>query len=239
MYLDDHYLKEFEAKVVSVPTDKSVVLEKTALYPRGGGQPSDRGHIVLKDGTKLEVVDSMKEQTSVQHIFSDFIPSNLREDLVGQDIHGVVDWELRYKHMRHHTALHILSGLAFLKLGARITGGQIHSDRARLDFSLNDLSKDRVAMMEEEINKIVQQNLEVRTFWLSVEDALQKKELYKLSADLLPKGVEKLRIVEIVGFDSQLDGGTHVARTGEIGQIKISKTENKGKDNKRIEIVLN
>ena len=238
LYLDDHYLKEFDTKVVSIPTEKSVVLEETALYPRGGGQPSDRGHVVLKDGTKLEVLDSMKEQTGVQHIFSDAIPSNVREDLVGQDVHGVVDWELRYKHMRHHTALHILSGMAFLRLGARITGGQIHSDRARLDFSLNDLSKDRVAMIEEEINKIVQQNLEVRTFWLSTEEALQKKELYKLSADLLPKDVEKLRIVEIVGFDSQLDGGTHVARTGEIGQIKISKTENKGKDNKRIEIIL-
>ncbi len=140
--------------------------------------------------------------------------------------------------MRYHTALHILSGLVFLKFGAKITGGQIYSDRARLDFSLNDLTKERVAVIESEINRVVTENREVRTYWLTTEEALQRKEMYKLSADLLPKGLDKLRIVDIVGFDAQLDGGTHVAKTGEVGRIKISKTENKGKDNKRIEILL-
>jgi misacylated tRNA(Ala) deacylase len=140
--------------------------------------------------------------------------------------------------MRHHTALHILSGVVFHKFNARITGGQIYPDRARLDLALADLSMEKKTLIEQEVNAIVAENREVKTEWLSAEEALKRGELYRLSADLLPKGVEKLRIVDIVGFDAQLDGGTHVARTGEIGKIRISRTENKGKDNKRIEIVL-
>ncbi len=158
--------------------------------------------------------------------------------LKGTRVKGAVDWELRYKHMRHHTALHILSGVVFQKFGSRITGGQIYPDRARLDFTLDDLSKERLAIIESEMNRIVSDDRDVKTFWLGADEALKMKELYRLSADLLPKGLEKLRIVDIVGFDAQLDGGTHVAKTGEVGKISISKTENKGKDNKRIEIVL-
>lgn len=238
LYLDDHYLKEFDAKVTRVPTEKSIVLDKTALYPRGGGQPSDKGTITVKDGPKLNVIESQKEQNEVEHILDTSIPPNLETEIIGQTVHGLIDWDLRYKHMRYHTALHILSGVVFQKLGARITGGQIYSDRARLDFSLNDLNKDKARMIEDETNKIVQENLAVKTFWLSTEEALQKKDLYRLSADLLPRGLERLRIVEIVGFDAQLDGGTHVARTSEVGSVKMTKTENKGKDNKRIEIIL-
>ena len=214
--------------MVRVPTEKSLVLDRTALYARGGGQPSDRGTIVLRGGTKLEVIESSKEQNEVQHMLSNNLPITLQKEIIGQEVHGIVDWKLRYLHMRYHTALHILSGYVFQKLGGRITGGQIHSDRARLDFSLNELTKDKASLIESEINEIVRQNLEVRTFWLTTEEALQKKELYKLSADLLPKGLEKLRIVEIVGFDAQLDGGTHVARTGEVGSMRITKTEYKG-----------
>ncbi|MGI0092181.1 MAG: alanyl-tRNA editing protein AlaX, partial [Nitrososphaerales archaeon] len=105
-------------------------------------------------------------------------------------------------------------------------------------FSLDDLSKERINVIESKINRVVSEDREVKTYWLSTEDALQRKEMYRLSADLLPKRLEKLRIVDIVGFDAQLDGGTHVAKTGEVGIIKISKTQNKGKDNKRIEITL-
>jgi len=125
-----------------------------------------------------------------------------------------------------------------LKFSARITGGQIYPDRARLDLALSDLSRERQSIIEEAMNKIVTEDHEVKTLWLDREEALQRSDLYRLTGDMLPKGIEKLRIVDIVGFDAQLDGGTHVAHTGEIGKIKISKTENKGKDNKRIEIVL-
>lgn len=234
LYLNDHYLKEFDAVIVEIPDPKSVVLDKTCFYPRGGGQPSDKGKIAFKDGSIREVVESSKNETGIVHSLS----SELAQIKRGEEVHCSLDWLLRYLHMRYHTALHILSGVAFLNFGARITGGQIYPDRARLDFALGDFSKERVATIESEINKVVKEDREVKTYWLTTDEALKQKEMYRLSADLLPKGLGKLRIVDIVGFDAQLDGGTHVARTGEVGEIKITKTQNKGKDNKRIEIQL-
>ena len=237
LYLYDHYLKEFDATVVDFPDDKSVVLDRTALYARGGGQPSDRGALIFEN-SRLLVEESAKDHDRVIHTLSTSLSPEAKTRMVDNPVHGIVDWELRYKHMRHHTALHILSGVVFQKFASRITGGQIYPDRARLDFQLDDLSKERLQTILSEVNRIVEENREVKTFWLTTEEALKKQELYRLSADLLPKGLDKLRIVDIVGFDAQLDGGTHVARTGEVSAVRIIKTENKGKDNKRIEIAL-
>jgi misacylated tRNA(Ala) deacylase len=238
LYLYDHYLKEFDAIIVEVPEPNSVVLDRTAIYARGGGQPSDHGKL-LRGDSALVVLEATKSEGKVVNKISRALSEQAKEDLLGRQVHGVIDWDLRYKHMRHHTALHILSGVVFLKFNARITGGQIYPERARLDLSIPDLSEERQSTIEYEMNRVVGDNREVKTIWLDREEAMKRSELYRLSADLLPKGAEKLRIVDIVGFDAQLDGGTHVARTGEIGRIRISKTENKGKDNKRIEIVLN
>jgi misacylated tRNA(Ala) deacylase len=235
LYLDDHYLKEFDAAVIETPDEHSIVLDATAIYPRSGGQPSDHAVLVFPDGIKFSVTESTKRDDSVVHSVSEKL---VQDSIVGKSVHGIIDWDLRYKHMCHHTALHILSGVVYHKFAAKITGGQIYSDRARLDLSLDSLDKERVSLIEAEMNRITSANLEVRTYYVSAEEAMQKKELYRLSADLLPKGLDRLRIVDIVGFDAQLDGGTHVARTGEIGIIRVSKTENKGKDNKRMEIIL-
>lgn len=238
LYLFDHYLREFDAVIVEIPDNKSIVLDRTAIYPRGGGQPSDRATLTLESGEKVAVVESSKDHHKVTHFLSEPLRQDQFKTLIGSRISGEIDWDLRYKHMRHHTALHILSGVVYHKFGSKITGGQIYPDRARLDFTLDDLSKERLDTIESEMNKLVSEDREVKTYWLGAEEALNMKDLYRLSADLLPKGLEKLRIVDIVGFDAQLDGGTHVARTGEIKKISISKKENKGKDNKRIEIVL-
>ncbi|MHB8568048.1 MAG: alanyl-tRNA editing protein [Nitrososphaerales archaeon] len=238
LYLLDHYLREFDAVVSELPNAKSIVLDRTAIYPRGGGQPSDHGTLTLDDGRKLEVIESQKDQEKVIHFLSAPLDERDMNELIGHKVHGTIDWDLRYRHMRYHTALHILSGVVYHKFGSRITGGQIYPERARLDFTLSDLSKERLDMIEYELNRIVKEDLEIRTFWIEAQEGLKRPDLYRLSADLLPKGLNKLRIVEIVGFDAQLDGGTHIARTDEVGEIRISKTENKGKDNKRIEIVL-
>lgn len=234
LYLDDHYIREFDAVVVDVPDSRSVILDRTAFYPRGGGQPSDHGKLAFADRVVCDVIESSKSESGVVHSLS----SDIGQERKGMKVHCNLDWSLRYLHMRYHTALHILSGVAFLSYGARITGGQIYPDRARLDFGLEDLSKERVTNIEFEINKIVREDREVKTYWLSTDEALKRKDMYRLSADLLPKGLDKLRIVDIVGFDAQFDGGTHVRKTSEVGEIKITKTQNKGKDNKRIEIIL-
>ena len=234
LYLDDHYLKEFEAKIVEVPDTKSLVLDRTAIFPKGGGQPSDHGVICLKDSMTFEVVDSSKDADKVVH----HLTTSIGSERVGENVHCSLDWKLRYFHMRYHTAVHILSGVVYHKFGAKITGGQIYTDHARLDLNLEDLSKDRLGIIESEINRIVSEDLEVKSYWVSTEEALQMNDMSKLSADLLPKNLQRLRIVDIVGFDAQLDGGTHVAKTGEVGKIKITRTQNKGKENKRIEIVL-
>lgn len=234
LYLDDHYLKEFQAKIIEVPDPKSVVLDRTAIFPRGGGQPSDHGVINLKDGSTFNVIDSSKDDDRVVH----HLATQIGGERVGETVHCSVDWNLRYLHMRYHTAVHILSGVVYHRFGAKITGGQIYSDHARLDLNLEDLSKDKLGAIESEMNRIVTDDREVKSYWVSTQEALQMKDMSKLSADLLPKNLQRLRIVDIVGFDAQLDGGTHVAKTGEVGKIKITRTQNKGKDNKRIEIVL-
>ena len=237
LYLYDHYLKEFDAKVLS-SDGKSIILDRTAIYPRGGGQPSDKGVLTFDHLARLEVVDSQKESGSVVHFLASLQTKDVSDSFIGRTVHGSIDWPLRYSHMRHHTALHILSGVVYHEFNSKITGGQIYPERARLDFTLADLNKPRLDLIETAMNRVVEEDHEVRSLWIDSEEAAKHAELYRLSADLLPKGLDKLRIVEIVGFDSQLDGGTHVARTGEVGKIRISKTENKGKDNKRIEIVL-
>src|SRR5579872_1273673 len=157
LYLCDHYLKEFDAEVVEVADTKSIVLDRTAIYARGGGQPSDRGSLVVeKSGRRLLVVEASKDQGKVVHILSE--PISAEEVVPGTKVKGAIDWELRYKHMRHHTALHILSGVVFQKFGSRITGGQIYPERARLDFTLDDMSKERLAFIESEMNRIVSED---------------------------------------------------------------------------------
>src|SRR5271157_1687649 len=139
LYLNDHYLREFDATIVEVPDEKSIVLDRTALYPRGGGQPSDRGTLVTQDQAKLDVIESQKDQGKAIHTLSRPLREEEKTKLAGERVHGVVDWDLRYKHMRHHTALHILSGVVYHRFNSRISGGQIYAERARLDFALSDL----------------------------------------------------------------------------------------------------
>src|SRR5271157_4225998 len=139
LYLNDHYLKEFDGVIVEIPSEKTIVLDRTALYPRGGGQPSDRGTLLTSDQISLEVIESQKEQGKAVHTIAKSLGEEEKTKLLGTKVHGIVDWDLRYKHMRHHTALHILSGVVYHKFNSRISGGQIYAERARLDFALSDL----------------------------------------------------------------------------------------------------
>jgi misacylated tRNA(Ala) deacylase len=156
----------------------------------------------------------------------------------GITVHGEIDWERRYALMRHHTALHSMSGVIFQLYGATVTGGQMYPDRARMDFQLPDLSQERLSRIEERTNELLAEAHPVSVRFLARDDAFQIPDLIRTRISLLPEGIQEIRVINIEGIDQQADGGTHVANTREVGRVRIAGSENKGKGNKRLEIVL-
>ncbi len=152
-------------------------------------------------------------------------------------MHGTLDWDRRYAIMRHHSALHVLVGAVYHLFNALVNGGAIYPERARMDFSLEDLNRDRVATSEAEANRIIQEERRILVRFLSREE-FERSDLIRLAKNLVPSDIAEIRVVEIEGFDARADGGTHVANTREIGQLRVTKTENKGKINRRLEIAL-
>ncbi len=230
LYMDDSYIREFEAKVVSATKggeDKFfVVLDKTAFYPDSGGQPHDTGKLV-KDGVEYPVVYVGKFSGKISHEVS---KEGLRE---GDVVKGVIDWNRRYMLMRMHTAAHIISEVFHRETGALITGNQLGLDHSRIDFSLEKFDREKMKEYFAKANEIISRDLEVRTYFLPREEAMKIENVTKL-ANALPPNVKELRIVEIGDFDIQADGGTHVKTTKEIGRIEFLKAENKGKNNRRV-----
>jgi misacylated tRNA(Ala) deacylase len=230
LYLKDHYLREFDATVTSVGSN-FVTLDKTAFYPTGGGQPNDTG-ILRWDGGESRVVDVSKKTGSVQHMVEGPAPPQ------GATVHGIIDWDRRYVFMRYHSALHVLCGLVYHMYGGLVTGGQISLDKARMDFDLQDLNPDRVQEIEKECNKTIQAARPIAVRFLPREEAMKHPDLIRTKINLLPPEITEIRVVDIEGLDVQADGGTHVANTKEILGIKVVKTANKGRINRRMEIVL-
>jgi misacylated tRNA(Ala) deacylase len=229
LYLGDSYLREFTASVVS-SSGNQVVLDRTALFARSGGQPSDTG--VLEWGAgRARVWDSFSEGDDVVHCLDGPAPP------AGTRIRGVVDWNRRYRVMRLHTSLHILSGVAFRKFGATITGSQIYEDRARMDFGLPEFDRSLAEQLVREANGVVMEGRPVVVRWVGREEFFSSPSLMRVDRHLYPD-LPFYRVVEIVGFDAQADGGTHVANTREVGEISLSKVENKGRMNRRIEVVV-
>lgn len=226
LYLEDSYLKEFEATVESVKDDKYIVLDKTAFYPIGGGQPYDTG-VFIRDTEEFPVVYVGKFSGRISHEVS---KPGLKP---GDKIIGKIDWDRRYKLMRMHTAAHVLSAIFHNKTGAMITGGNLDLEKSRIDFSLDNFDREKIQAYAHLANSIIQKNLDVKTYSLPREEAMKIPDVVKL-AGALPPEVEKLRIVEIEGVDKQADGGCHVKNLKEIGKIDILKAENKGKNNRRV-----
>ncbi|RMF05614.1 alanyl-tRNA editing protein [Candidatus Woesearchaeota archaeon] len=227
LYMKDSYLKEFEAEVVSVSQDKYVVLDRTAFYPNGGGQPYDTGRLIRDDGEEFKVVYVGKFDGRISH---EVDRPGLKE---GDKVKGVIDWERRYELMRYHTAAHILSGVFHKECGAKITGNQLDIGKGRIDFNLEEFDRERIMEYFEKANRIVEEDRPVLVSFMSRDDALKDPDLFKL-AGVLPPAVKELRIVEIKDFDRQADGGTHVRSTKEVGKIVFVKAENKGKKNRRV-----
>jgi misacylated tRNA(Ala) deacylase len=232
LFATDAYLREFEAQVVDV-LDGAIVLDRTAFYATGGGQPHDVGTLTWDGGSvSATVVEVRKQGGTVLHRLEGAPPPN------GTHVHGEIDWERRYALMRHHTALHSMSGVIYQLYGATVTGGQMYPDRARMDFLLPDLSAERLRAIEDRTNELLAEGHPVSIRFLPRAEAFEIPDLIRTRVNLLPEGIETIRVVNIEGIDQQADGGTHVANTREVGKVRITGSENKGKGNKRIEIAL-
>ena len=229
LYLRDSYLCETDA-TVQTAGENTVVLDRTVFYPGGGGQPSDTGVLRSPDGER-RVTETRRDGEAIWHGLDGPAPA------ADTGVRAALDWDRRYAIMRHHSALHVLVGAVYRLFDARVTGGAIYPDRARMDFSLEDLSKDRIADIERETNRVLAENRPITVRFVTPEE-FARSNLVRLARDLVPKDLEQIRVVEIEGYDAQADGGTHVARTGEVGGLRIVKTENKGKANRRLEIQL-
>lgn len=233
LFQRDSYLRDFDATVLAVE-GRAVILDRTAFYPAGGGQMADHGTLTWED-RQLPIAALAKRGDTVLHeLAADAgeLPSP------GSRVRGVLDWDFRYRMMRTHTALHMLCGIIFRDFGAQVTGGQMYADRARMDFAMPTFTSELVRDIEARVNEAVAADLPIKVYFLPREQAFEIPDLIRTKINLLPPGIAEVRIVEIVGLDLQADGGTHVHSTREVRGIQILKTENKGRENKRMEIGL-
>ena len=227
LYLKDSYLKEFEAKVVSVKDNKFVVLDKTAFYPNAGGQPYDIGVMIRKgDNKEFKVVYVGKFSGEISHEVAE---QGLEE---GDEINGKIDWDSRYGHMRAHTAAHILAESLYRNSGALTTGNQLGIEKCRIDSNFQ-YNKELIEKTFKESNEVIQKDLPVTAGFMPREEAEKLPNLTKLAKGLPPE-IKEVRIVKIGDYDSQADGGTHVKSTKEVGKIEFLEYNSKGKNNKRI-----
>ena len=226
LFLDDSYLRECEAVVMSVKDFKYVVLDQTLFYPKGGGQPWDTGRII-RGNEVFNVVYVGKFSGEISH---EVDRGGLQE---GDKVRCVIDWGRRYKLMRSHTAAHVFASLLCIGTGALVTGNQLEEDYVRFDFNMENFDREILDSYVAKANALFCMDVPVKWYELPKEEALKIPGIVKM-AEALPPDIPLLRIVEIVGVDRQADGGTHVRNLREVGQIELLKTESKGKNNKRV-----
>ncbi len=234
LYQTDAYLQEFSANIIMVDAEtRSVVLDQSAFYPGGGGQPCDFGY--LNAGGIVFSVDKVKKQgDDVFH----FLGGDSALPAINSESTGTLDWARRHQLMRTHTALHILCGTVFRDYGAKVTGGDMDLLKGRMDFEFETMRGELVRDIEAAVNYEVQQRCDIKVKILPRDEAFQIPDLIRTKINLLPEGIMQVRTVEIVGLDLQADGGTHVANTSEVGTIKVVDYKSKGAINKRIYIEI-
>jgi misacylated tRNA(Ala) deacylase len=234
LYQTDSYIRTFEATVTAIDEQsRAIVLDRTAFYPGGGGQPSDYG-VLEVTGRRYTVIKAHKAGPDVLH----FVDADQPLPAAGSAAHGKIDWERRYKLMRTHTALHILCGVVFRDYGALVTGGNMDPLQGRMDFEFETMQKELVQEIEAAVNQEVANARPIAVVILPRQQAFQIPDLIRTKINLLPENVQEVRVVEIKGLDLQADGGTHVNNTSEVGQIRVVDYKSKGKINKRIYIEL-
>ena len=234
----DAYARSIEARVVAVldADPPQIVLDRTVFYPGGGGQPADLGRILrAADGRRWMVAGARKDGEAIVHALE---PTPDGPPAVGDTVVVDLDWLRRLSLMRTHTALHALCGVVWRDYGAQVTGGNMEPGAGRMDFEFETMHGDLVEAIEATVNDELARDREVRVKVLPRAEAFAIPDLIRTKVNLLPAGIEEVRTIEIVGLDLQADGGTHVANTREVGRIKVTGYESKGRINKRIRIAL-
>jgi misacylated tRNA(Ala) deacylase len=232
LYQTDSYIQEFDANILDVVAEqRAVILDRTAFYPGGGGQPCDFGTLTV--GEMVYAVDKVKKQgEDVLH----FIAADKPLPPPGYAARGTLDWTRRYQLMRTHTALHVLCGTVFRNYGALVTGGDMEPLKGRMDFEFASMRGELVREIEAAVNEEVHKAREIQVKILPRQEAFQIPDLIRTKINLLPEGISQVRTVEIVGLDLQADGGTHVRNTNEVGSIRVVDYKSKGAINKRLYI---
>jgi misacylated tRNA(Ala) deacylase len=234
----DAYARSAHARVVTLDESGDaplVVLDRTVFYPGGGGQPADRGLLLRPaDGRQWEIRGARKAGGEIVH---ELAPSE-EPPRVGDLVQVDLDWARRFALMRTHTALHALCGVVWRDYEALVTGGNMEPGSGRMDFEFERLSGDLVDEIEAKVNAELSSGREVRVNVLPRDEAFAIPDLIRTKINLLPPGIDEIRTIEIVGLDLQADGGTHVANTREVGGIRVTGYESKGRINKRIRIAL-
>jgi misacylated tRNA(Ala) deacylase len=233
VYSTDAYLRDFEARIVELDEEGGrVALDRTAFYPGGGGQPHDVGELHWHGG-QAHVTRVKADGPLVWHwLDSDGLPEP------GAETRGTLDWDRRLKLMRTHTALHVLCGVIWADFRVAVTGGNMEPGKGRLDFELDAMSTELGERIERRINEEIARARAVVVDFVGRRQADEDPALIRTKANLIPATIDPLRVIDIVGLDKQADGGTHVASTAEVGRVLVTKTESKGKANKRIRIAV-
>jgi misacylated tRNA(Ala) deacylase len=235
LFSADAYCRSFDATIAAVDPDEGrVALDRTAFYPTGGGQPHDLGTLTV-DGDAVPVTRVARDRDTgtIWHwLDTDRLPA------AGSQIHGDIDWERRYLLMRTHSALHVLCGVIWADYGVAVTGGNMEPGSGRLDFELDQMSVELGKHIEGRINEEIDRAHDIRVEFVPRASADEDPALVRTKANLIPRHIDPLRVIDIVGLDRQADGGTHVANTSEIGRVEVTKAESKGKANKRIRLAV-
>jgi len=234
LFAVDAYLQSFDADVLDVDHEgRRALLLRTAFFPGGGGQPFDTGILTTPAG-EVDVVRAKREAGGIWH----WVTGDTELPAPGAQVHGQLDWDRRHRVMRTHTALHILCGVIWKEFRIPVTGGNMEVGVGRLDFPLDAISAQLGARIEARINEEIAAAHDIVVEFLGRDLADADPALIRTAANLIPREIDPLRIINIVGLDKQADGGTHVVSTAEVGRVRVTGTESKGKGNKRIRIAL-
>lgn len=228
LFREDAYERSCSAKVVAVGPE-GIRLDRTVFYPTGGGQPGDHGRIITAEGRAIAIIDTRKGESGDDVVHVPEADAEL--PAVGSSVTAEIDWERRHRLMRMHSCMHLLCAV----VSGDVTGGQVGAEKSRLDFNLPDTKLDKEAITSE-LNRLIAEDHPVRSSWISESELAAQPELVRTMSVKPPSGSGQVRVLEIVDVDLQPCGGTHVRSTAEIGPVRVGKIENKGRQNRRINI---